>query len=587
MLLSSSGSRSPTIVGYSFKGVTVDVQRARLHVEGQEIAVGALALKLLRIVCEANSALVDRQTLFAQIWPRQTISDEALTKLIGRTRELLGPYGAALVTVRGQGVRLDAEISPQFELQYPESASSAARSNNLIDFPSATVPEVVPQKRWLSLVGGAVGMSALLVIGALLWWHKSDEMVGPAYALRASDLQASRAQTPELIQAAFTARGNGELSHARAMMRSAHESDPTSPVPAMMLAWWEADVSPNSAPRWIDAARARLHDDSSAYLRLMIDYFDARSSGHDVRGPINALLDLRPQAWALQFARAHDQLGNHEFAGALKSLQQIPRDTPDADQLADILADRVSLGDAVAASQVTPAITRDAVLNACLQGRFAYSRGALDEAVAAFDRCRETALVRRDYLHARDAAAYAALAAVEANTADAVQRVESASRLCHEQQVQSCENELLALRAFLEARAGHTDTAAATVAEAWQHNRWDWAKPPLVLVALENDLPAPADPAEVARGVPRDTVFGGVSDLLLAWRAFAAGDRADARGLLERAREHGVAQTYHAEDAMLLAARLGESAATCRVDPPYPNLLRLSACVALQGLKKP
>src|SRR5437868_1553436 len=107
MLLSDSGSRSAAVVGYRFAGVLVDTRGARLLIDGQEVAVGALPLKLLSVMCQAEGALVHRTTLFEQVWPRQIISDEALSKLIGRTRELLGPHGAALVTVRGQGVRLD------------------------------------------------------------------------------------------------------------------------------------------------------------------------------------------------------------------------------------------------------------------------------------------------------------------------------------------------------------------------------------------------------------------------------------------------------------------------------------------------
>ena len=116
--------------------------------------------------------------------------------------------------------------------------------------------------------------------------------------------------------------------------------------------------------------------------------------------------------------------------------------------------------------------------------------------------------------------------------------------------------------------------------------RWNWAKPPIVFIALENGLPSPADPADVARDVPGDTVFGGVSDLLLAWQEFARGNQQAARSQLKRAREHGVTQTWHAEDAALLGAQLGETPAPCRVDPPFPNHARLSACVSLRAMTR-
>lgn len=577
MLLPSSSSRSAAVVGYRFAGVDVDVARAQLRVDGVEVAAGALPLKLLRVMCEADGALVTRQVLFDRIWPRQVVSDEALSKLVGRTRDLLGPYGSALVTVRGQGVRLDAPVSPQFDL--PETAPDApVRPVSVV--PPAAAP--VPASRRRRAVRVAVGAVVALAIAIGLWRSQADALVQPGYAMHASDLQVSKPETVALIEAAFKAEANGEMMHARTMMHSAHDSDPATPMPAIMLAWWEANTAPDAAPRWIGAARARLHPDSSAYLRLLVDYFDARSNSGDVRGPINALLDLRPQAWVLQFARAHDQMSRREFPGALASLQQIPRDIPDAEQVADMLADRVSLGDAAAASLVTPAIKADAMLDACLQGRFAYSRAALPEAIAAFDRCRDAAQLRRNYMHARDAAAFAGFAALEAGTPDSIQRIDGAARLCHEQNVQTCEVEMLGLRALLEARDGRSAIANATLAEAWQRNQWDWAKPPLVLLALENGLPPPADPAEVAKIVPDDAVFGGVSDLLLAWQAYAAGDRSTAKRQLDRAREHGIVQTYHAEDAMLLGARLGGAQKPCRVDPPYPNPSRLSACVSLR-----
>jgi DNA-binding winged helix-turn-helix (wHTH) protein len=583
MLLSSSGSNGSTrrVVGYRFAGVLFDAQRARLVVDGEDVAVGALPLKLLRAVCEANGALVSRQDLFELIWPRQTISDEALTKLIQRTREMLGVHGGALITVRGQGLRLDAKIEPQFELEHSiEPHGPKPDSAQIIDAPgmSAPAPPQRSQARWIAVLAAAI------ICAALGWWPASDRVLSPGYALRVSDLQASKADTADLVGAAFKAEANGEIVHARTMMRSAHDSDSTSPVPAMMLAWWDAAASTDASARWVAAARQRLRADSTPYVRLMVDYFEARGKGAPVRGPINAMLDLRPQAWHLQYARTHDQLGNHEFAGALVSLQQIPLDIPDPGQVADILTERVALGDTIAAELVTSAIRRDPVLDAFVRGRFAYSRADLGTSIAAFDQCRDVAESRRDYLRARDADLYAAMAATEKGGADATARVDHALRLCREQNVQSCEAEMLGLRAFLEVRAGHAEDASATLANAWQINRTDFLQPPLLLIALENGLPPPGDVAVAARSVPADTVFGGVAEIMLAWQAFAAGDKDRARSLLDRAREHGIAHTYHAEDAALLDLRLGGPTTACRVDPPYPNLLRLSACVAMRSM---
>jgi len=186
-----------------------------------------------------------------------------------------------------------------------------------------------------------------------------------------------------------------------------------------------------------------------------------------------------------------------------------------------------------------------------------------------------------------EASFFAALAALEAGTADAGQRVDATARLAHEQNIQSWEAAMLGLQAFLEAKGGSADRAGATLARAWARNPDDWMQAPLLLIAFENGLPAPGDTAEVVKALPSDPVFGGVAELLQAWQAWAHNDLAEAKRQLALAREHGVARTYHAEDAALLAARLGEAPIACRVDPPYPNQLRLSACISLREIKKP
>jgi tetratricopeptide (TPR) repeat protein len=355
-----------------------------------------------------------------------------------------------------------------------------------------------------------------------------------------------------------------------------------------MIAWWSGDRTTGDVEKWLDAAHQRLTPRSSTYLRLFSDYFTARSSGQSTRGPINAMLDLRPHAWVLHYARAHDQLAGRELAGALRSLQQIPLDIPDAAQVAEVLTDRRSLGDESAeplAAQNT-AINNDLVLAAYVRGRMAYSRGDLADSIAAFDRCRVLAEEQRQYSRQGEATLFAALAALEAGTADAGQRVDATVRLAHEQNIQSWEAAMLGLQAFLEAKGGNADRASTTLARAWTRNPNDWMQAPLLLIAFENGLPAPADTTEVVKGLSDDPVFGGVAELLLGWQAWAHNDLAQAKRQLALAREHGIAQTYHAEDAALLAARLGEAPVACRVDPPYPNQLRLSACISLREIKK-
>lgn len=96
--------------GFAFDRVVFDLKRGCLTVDGNEVAAPPLPLKLLQVLCEQPGILLTRTCLFDSIWPHQVVSDEALTKIVGRLRDLLGPYGPRVVTVRGRGIRFDATV---------------------------------------------------------------------------------------------------------------------------------------------------------------------------------------------------------------------------------------------------------------------------------------------------------------------------------------------------------------------------------------------------------------------------------------------------------------------------------------------
>jgi DNA-binding winged helix-turn-helix (wHTH) protein/tetratricopeptide (TPR) repeat protein len=587
------------LLGYRFAGVVLDLRRQALVVDGEDVASTPLMLRLLQMLCAAEGQLLKRQDIFDKLWPGgQEVSESSLSQLVWRLRGALGPYGECVATVRGSGLRLDAPVSTELDFQraprkpHAEDAVEAPRAIHLVE--AAAVVEAAPaaivgsrNRRSRGFMAGGVAVLLALALAAWFLWPR-DSIINVGYALNASDLHASRAGTAKLVGAAFNAENAGERSRAKALMQSAHQTDPTTPVPAIMLAWWTEGAATKEAQAWLDAAHARINAESSPYLRLFCDYFTARTRGESVRGPLNALIDLRPQAWYLQYSSAHEQLGNRELAGALRSLQQIPLDQNDSELLAEVVTDRISLGDHDAKFLATslPAINQDPVAAAYVRGRAAYSRGDLAQAMDAFDRCRTAAGERREYAMQRRASEFGALAALESDSDDAAQRIDATIRLCHDQDEQSCETEMLGLQAFAAVRAGRAEAASSMLANAWAHNPRDYLQPPLLLVALENGLPAPGDVAATAQSQSGGTVFGGVSDLLLGWDAFVHGDTNRARQQLALAREHGIAGTYHAEDALLLAARLGEPPGSCRMDPPYPNSLRLGACIVLRDFEK-
>lgn len=572
----SARAASTSVRAYRFAGVEFDLRRQALTVDGVEVAVKPLTLRLLRLLCEANGRLLTRDELFESLWPGgQEISDAALSQHIWRLRSALGPHADLIATVRRSGVRLEAAVAVEHE---PLPAATATESAVTQTPPSPRAPRRRAGLLVLAIVAA--------VLAALLVWRR-DPLVSDGYALRVSDLQASRADTPAQIASALAAGLGGDRARAAAILRSVHESDARTPVPALMLGWWSAGDDPAQARRWIDEANARFTPQATPYLRLFADYIGARTLQQPIAGQVDALLEQRPSAWLLQHTRSHVALARRDFATALRALRAVPFDIPDATLLADVLADRVSLGDGEAqtAARGVVAVWDDAVLGPYLRARFAWSRGDPAQAVAQYAQCARAAAERQANDNRLECARHAALAAADAGSDDAVRLADAAARLSHELGFFVQEADQWGLEAFLTARAGHADAARDALGLAWTRAATPLARAPLLLIALENGLPPPGDLAPVADALPVEPTFGGVRQLLLAWQAWARGDRAEAARQLGLARERGVAGTWHAEDAALLAARLGESPPPCRLDPPYPNPLRLTACIALRDLE--
>lgn len=576
----SASAADTTVRAYRFGGVEFDLRRQALAVDGVEVAAKPLTLRLLRLLCEADGRLLTRDELFASLWPGgQEISDAALSQQIWRLRTALGPYGERVTTLRRNGVRLDVPVSAQCE---PASAAPAPE-------PAEAVAQARPPRRKAAARIGLLllaGVAAVLLAWAV--WTR-DPVVSDGYALRASDLQASRADTPRRIATALSAAFAGDRAHASAIMRSLHDSDARTPVPALMLGWWTAGDDPAQSRRWLDQAQARLTPQASPYLRLYVDYITARALQQSTSGQADAMLDLRPGAWLLQHARSHTALARRDFAAARQALRAIPLDVTDAALLADVLADRVSLGDAEAET-LAPGVTAvwtDPALGPYLRARFAWSHAQAAEAATLFGQCAEAAAAQGANDPRLGCLRYAALAAAEAGSGAALRLADTAARLGRELGYFVQETDMWGLEAFLAARAGHADAASEALDQAWKRSTSPLDRVPLLLIAFQNGLPPPAAIEPVVDNLPVEPIFGGVRQIVLAWQAWARNDRAEAAHQLDLARERGIDSTYHAEDAALLAARLGHETVPCRLDPPYPNPLRLTACIAMRDLKTP
>lgn len=567
---------------YRFANVTVDVGRQQLRVDEVEVACQPLAFRLLVMLCEARGTLVPRAALFDRLWPGgQDIGDTALTQLIWRLRGALGPAADAIKTVRRGGIRLDADL--RVERAEPFAAApltDTAVSAQVADMPRGVAPSPPRRRRLALIVVLAVAIGAIL-LGAVL----RDPSVGTEYELRASDLDASRSDTAGLLRLAFAAEHAADSGRARELLLQVAELDTQSPVAPALLAM-HSYGNPDALERWAALARSRVREQTPAYTRLLVELaHHLRENGERARQLQDAMLDLRPNAWRLHHALAHHHMARRAFGKALTAYRRVPLDALGPGVVVYVLGDRASLGDvdAVEAELAAGRLRDTPMLDAYVRARLAYTRGRWDETIATADRALALADGARAYDNAAKMTELAALAAYANGSADTGERFARLLSRCTETQL-ICRARALGFLAAIAAQAGERELAQRYLAEAFDTAKHGWEQAALQVAALQFGIASPRSTEDVAAGIGREPDYAGNAELLRAWQSLADGDRAAALRRLERARVEGVMDTYFAEYALLLGARLGEKATTCRVDPPFPNGLRLSACVELGRL---
>jgi DNA-binding winged helix-turn-helix (wHTH) protein len=578
--------------GYAFEDVEVDVLRRSVSVGGREVACRPLVFQLLVLLCEAGGAVVERAEIFARLWPESPVpSDESLTQIAHRLRGTLGGSGGALRTVRGVGFRLDTAVEPLFaepsavavEPDTTMRGPLAARET-AVPAPSSAPPEGMTRHRAVA----SVLLAALLVAsaGGLFWtvW-RPREILDAGYALRRSDLAASRAETAGLVRRALVIWGEGDRLRALTLLEMADRTDRATPIPAALLA---ISQSGDRARAWAAEAERRLPADASAYQRLLVRYagLSRMRESSESAAVLSALLEIRPDAWALRLARAHYHLARRERAAALADLRLIPVRSLGNRGQALVLADRASLGDADGAERDLRSgqLKGEEALAAFVRGRIQRSRRRPAEARREFQRAVEEATRRNQPDLATESRLLAGIAAFEDGdpAAAALWLDEFGAEPANPHLEEVCET--LALSAYLAQLRGDAGERDRRLDEARRRLETLDASAIETRVALSLlELRLRADPGQDLRrfagGIGSQPELLGVRSLLLARIAFQEGEsgRGEAARLLRQSRLEGVDQTYFAEEAALLATDLGEPPARLWIDPPYPNLLRFAA----------
>lgn len=93
-----------------WRGLTVDVGRQQVFVDGAEIALRPLEYKLIALLTEHPQRTFSRGDLLAEVWGiHGDVQTRTVDTHVRRLRERLGPYGEAVETVYGMGYRLKME----------------------------------------------------------------------------------------------------------------------------------------------------------------------------------------------------------------------------------------------------------------------------------------------------------------------------------------------------------------------------------------------------------------------------------------------------------------------------------------------
>lgn len=621
---------------FVFDGVTVEESASRLIVDGRERICSQRAFRLIVVMCESGGQVVPKQQVIDKLWPGgQVVSDEALTQIVFRARNCLDRYAARLVTVRGVGLRLDAVVreeegvllpppalaqdvpgakTPAMERpsEEPQAGSGPGEEGALPASGKSSLPEAssaaitvsairdardAPPRRISGSRRLAIALAAM-VLATLAWLalhsgsspfpDAAGQVVDQGYGIQVADIHARLPESAKLLREAFVHEGRGDRARARALLETVHESDSTTPIPAMFLALWSiGGGNAQKADLWLEQARERLAPIVSPPLTAFMRYIEAERSANaqDVLRYAGAMLDLRPDAWQLRLARAHLLENGNLREAALGELKRIDVSSLNHRKLAMALADRASFGDPDGAEALFARLRDRATEQSAvhfLSGRLAWTRQDWPAAEMAFAQAQEAARreLRFDLEH-RAAVNRGAIAVQQGDVPRAIDLLDAARRGMIENNWLYDEIDLALMLAQLHALQGASLQVAQELDKAelvLARSNAPELRNLLAIYRLRLLSEATGAPALQADD---DLGFPALAD---AWLALRRGDQATAIGQMHSAQRQILPTSPLHDEVRLLAMRLGQTPEPpYRVDPPYPPLARLATRLAAEA----
>jgi DNA-binding winged helix-turn-helix (wHTH) protein len=180
---------------YRVGNCLVDLERRRVWANGSQLSLTWRTFEAFRLLIEANGQVVEKETLFQQLWPGVTVEESSLAKCIGQLRKALKDgegADACVETVPRVGYRLATPAMPAM----PEEPGGKP-------LPTATrgVVQVIRRRLAWVLAGGAAAAALGGWAGWRWWTHR--QVLAEAEALYQEGRRWRRQADPESLQAAI------------------------------------------------------------------------------------------------------------------------------------------------------------------------------------------------------------------------------------------------------------------------------------------------------------------------------------------------------------------------------------------------
>jgi DNA-binding winged helix-turn-helix (wHTH) protein len=143
---------------YVFGDYSLDTQRYELRRAGELIPLGPQVFNVLTYLVTQRDRVVSRDELFARLWPRQFVTDDALSRCIRAARRALEDHPEApqyIATTRGRGYRFIAPViehggGPPDPLAVPETIEAVL---------AARIDRLAPEEKRLLQTAAVMGMA--------------------------------------------------------------------------------------------------------------------------------------------------------------------------------------------------------------------------------------------------------------------------------------------------------------------------------------------------------------------------------------------------------------------------------------------